>query len=117
MNAWLSFSLNSNHFRLRQCVSWKIPLFRVPRKLTLMELRLSGNLTEINCTSKTRKLRGNLTEILMEILTEMLHGNGTGNKYEISGITGNYKKKQIFRSKLQNFFIYTMSVIYTTSRI
>ena len=67
MNAWLSFSLNSNHFRLRQCVSWKIPLFLVPRKSTLMELGLSGNLTEINCTSETRKLRGNLMEILQTV--------------------------------------------------
>ena len=30
-----------------------------------------GNVTEINCTSETRKFRGNLTEIL----TEMLSGN------------------------------------------
>ena len=39
-----------------------------------------GNVTEINCTSETRKLRVNLME--------MLNRNGTRNKYEISGITG-----------------------------
>ena len=30
-----------------------------------------GNVTEINCTSKTWKLRGNLMEILMEMLPEI----------------------------------------------
>ena len=57
-----------------------------------------GNLTEINCTSETRKLGENLIKILME----MLNWNGTGNKYKIfpiTGITGNYKKKRKFWSK------------------
>ena len=42
--------------------------------------RTYRNVTEINCTSETRKLRVNLME--------MLNRNGTRNKYEISGITG-----------------------------
>ena len=48
----------------------------------------NGNVTDINCTSKTQKFCGNL----MEILKEMFNGDGTrnncpeiqlnGNKYE-----------------------------------
>ena len=59
-----------------------IPCFT---KIDLTWIPAVGNVTEINCTSKTRKLHGNYTEIL----TEMLNRNGTGNKYKISGITGN----------------------------
>ena len=53
-------------------------------EINLTGIPTVGNVTEINCTSKTRKLCGNLTDTL----TEMLNRNGTGNKYEISGITG-----------------------------
>ena len=54
-------------------------------EIDLTRIPTVGNVTEINLTSKTQKFRGNLTEIL----TEMLNRNVTGNKYEISGITGN----------------------------
>ena len=54
-------------------------------EIDLNKITTVGNLKEINLTSETRKFRGNLTEVL----TEMLNGNGTGNKYEISRITGN----------------------------
>ena len=53
-------------------------------EIDLIGIPTVGNVSEINCTSKTQKLRGNLTEILIE----MLKRNGTRNKYEISGITG-----------------------------
>ena len=54
-------------------------------EIDLNRITTVGNLTEINLTSETQKFRGNLTEIL----TEMLNRNVTGNKYEISRITGN----------------------------
>ena len=71
--------------KIRQCVSRKILLCRVLQKIDLTGIPTVRNVMEINCTSKTWKLRGNLTEILME----MLNRNVTGNKYEISRITGN----------------------------
>ena len=55
---------------------------------------------------------------------EMLNRNGTENKYEnsvINGITGNDpeipKRKGNSGQNPRNFFIYTTSVIYTTSFI
>ena len=66
-----------------------------------------GNQTEINWTSETRKLRGNLTEIL----TEMFNRHGTGNNLEIPKRNGNSSQNH------GNFFIYTRSVIFTTSLI
>ena len=40
-------------------------------EINLTGIPTVGNVTEINCTSKTRKFRENL----IEILTEMLNGN------------------------------------------
>ena len=49
---------------LRQCVTGKFTLFRITRN---SGIPTDGNLTEINCTSKTPELLGNLTEILTEL--------------------------------------------------
>ena len=41
-------------------------------EIDLTRIPTVGNVTEINCTSKTWKFCGNLTKILTEIITEMV---------------------------------------------